>query len=149
MKAEHTPGPWRVAYLDCNGQSVVMSEHIEIATCWHHSVGSIEKEMHANARLIAAAPDLLKALQDLIDSHWPHDSHAVEFDGIEFVVWPAGGAGRKWSAYSTHEGLMWFEKFESEAEARAACMKLLSGVMPEHPVSKAMSAIAKAIGESQ
>ena len=174
MKAEHTPGPWRVAYLDCNRQSVVMGEHIEIATCWHHSVGSIEKEMHANARLIAAAPDLLKALQDLIDSHWLHDSHAVEFDGtvmfgpyydfsgidgylrsefrddgIEFVVWPAGGAGRKWSAYSTHEGLMWFEKFESEAEARAVCMRLLSGVMPEHPVSKAMSAIAKAIGESQ
>ena len=62
MKAEHTPGPWRVAYLDCNRQSVVMGEHIEIATCWHHSVGSIEKEMHANARLIAAAPDLLEAL---------------------------------------------------------------------------------------
>jgi len=62
MKTKHTPGPWRVAYLDRNRQSVVMSEHIEIATCWHHSVGSIEKEMHANARLIAAAPDLLEAL---------------------------------------------------------------------------------------
>lgn len=49
MKAKHTPGPWRVGYLDCNGQSVVMGEHIEIATCWHHSVGSIEKEMHAKA----------------------------------------------------------------------------------------------------
>lgn len=62
MKAEYTPGPWRVAYLDCNRQSVVMGEHIEIATCWHHSVGSIEKEMHANASLVAAAPDLLEAL---------------------------------------------------------------------------------------
>ena len=69
MKAEHTPGPWRVAYLDCNRQSVVMGEHIEIATCWHHSVGSIEKEMHANARLIAAAPDLLEALRVLLSLH--------------------------------------------------------------------------------
>lgn len=61
--AKHTPGPWEVSYLDKNGQSVVKAEHIEICTCWHHSVGAIEKEMHANARLIAAAPDMLTALQ--------------------------------------------------------------------------------------
>ena len=60
---KHTPGPWEVAYLDKNGQSVVKAEHIEVCTCWHHCVGSIEKEMHANARLIAAAPDMLAALQ--------------------------------------------------------------------------------------
>lgn len=113
--------------------------------------------------------DLLGALRDLIDSHWLHDSHAVEFDGtvmfsphydfsgidgyrrsefrddgIEFVVWPAGGAGRKWSAYSTYEGSMWFEKFDSEAEARAVCMKLLADVMPDHSVSRALAAIARA-----
>ena len=165
MKAKHTPGPWKVS------MNQIKSNYDTVAQVFTHLV---QGRNEANARLIASAPDLLKALQDLIDSHWLHDSHAVEFDGtvmfgpyydfsgidgylrsefrddgIEFVVWPAGGAGRKWSAYSTHEGLMWFEKFESEAEARAACMKLLSGVMPEHPVSKAMSAIAKAIGESQ
>lgn len=60
--AKHTPGPWEVAYLDRNGQSVVKAAHIEIATCWHHCVGSIEQEMHANACLIAAAPDMLWAL---------------------------------------------------------------------------------------
>lgn len=64
QKAGHTPGPWGVAYLDSNGQAVVKAEHIEIATCWHHCVESIEKEMHANARLIAAAPDLLEALRE-------------------------------------------------------------------------------------
>ena len=64
--AGHTPGPWSVAYLDDNGQSVVKGEHTEIATCWHHCVGSIEAQMHANARLIAAAPDLLAALQGAI-----------------------------------------------------------------------------------
>jgi len=59
----HTPGPWEVAYLDHNGQRVVRAEHIEVCTCWHHSVGSIEKEMEANARLIAAAPEILAALK--------------------------------------------------------------------------------------
>ena len=60
----HTPGPWAASYLDSNGQLVVKGKHIEICTCWHHCVGSIEEEMHANARLIAAAPDMLAALQE-------------------------------------------------------------------------------------
>jgi hypothetical protein len=62
----HTPGPWCVGDLDQHGQRIVRQEHIEIATCWHHSVGSIEQEMEANARLIAAAPDLLAALSELL-----------------------------------------------------------------------------------
>ena len=60
--AKHTPGPWRVDYLDRNGQAVVSGEHTEVATCWHHCVGALEKEMRANAPLIAAAPDLLATL---------------------------------------------------------------------------------------
>lgn len=69
----HTPGPWDVAYLDGNGQSVVKAEHTEVCTCWHHCVGAIEKEMHANARLIASAPDLLEAVRDLL-GHFPTDT---------------------------------------------------------------------------
>lgn len=64
--AGFTAGPWRVAYDDRNGQAVVSSEHTEIATCWHHSVGSIEKQMRHNAHLIAAAPDLLAALSNFV-----------------------------------------------------------------------------------
>ena len=67
MNAQHTLGQWSVDYLDLNSQRVVMGEHFEICTCWHHSVGSIEKEMEANARLISAAPDLLEALNAIID----------------------------------------------------------------------------------
>ena len=63
---KHTPGPWEVGCLDHAGQRIVRGEHIEICTCWHHSVGSIEKEMEANARLIAAAPDMLRALETLV-----------------------------------------------------------------------------------
>lgn len=61
----HTPGPWKLYPDDENGQAVVGGQHTEIATCWHHCLGSIEKQMRANARLIAAAPDLLNALENL------------------------------------------------------------------------------------
>ena len=57
-----TPGPWEADDLDSAGQRIVKGEHIEICTCWHHCVGSIEKEMEANARLISAAPDMHGAL---------------------------------------------------------------------------------------
>ena len=62
-ETKHTPGPWVVAEGDSNGQAVVRNADIEIATCWHHCVDGIEREMRANARLIAAAPELLVALE--------------------------------------------------------------------------------------
>lgn len=62
---KHTPGPWRVSGTDDHGQAIVRGDHIEIATCWHHSVGAIEQEMHANAKLIAAAPRLAEALKEI------------------------------------------------------------------------------------
>lgn len=64
--AGFTPGPWRVIDPDKNGQPVVSAADHEVATCWHHCVGSIEKEAHANALLIAAAPDLYEALRGLM-----------------------------------------------------------------------------------
>lgn len=63
---KHTLGPWFVAEDDSNGQAVVRNADIEVCTCWHHCVGSIEKEMRANARLIAAAPSLLEACREII-----------------------------------------------------------------------------------
>lgn len=59
----HTPGPWEIGVLDKNAQRIVRAEHIEICTCWHHCVTSIAVEMEANARLIAAAPELVEALK--------------------------------------------------------------------------------------
>lgn len=60
--SDFSKGPWFVGELDKNGQVIVRNADIEIATCWHHCVGAIEKEMHANARIMAASPELLKAL---------------------------------------------------------------------------------------
>jgi hypothetical protein len=69
-KSQHTPGPWA---LDGEGP--------ELATVWAPERPNIEitaparsrfnepsdDECAANARLIAAAPDLLTALRDLLD----------------------------------------------------------------------------------
>lgn len=63
----HSPLPWEVTYLDRNGQRVVRSEHIEICTCWHHSVGSIEREMEANAALIVRCVNSHAALVEALE----------------------------------------------------------------------------------
>ena len=70
MEAKHTPGPWTVAG-DVKGQE---------AWCpTRHIYASADREAHgsgcvatvassrANARLIAAAPAMLAALQDLVE----------------------------------------------------------------------------------
>jgi hypothetical protein len=96
---QSTPAPWRVAYLDRNGQRVVKGEHIEIATCWHHSVGAIEKEMEMNARLIAAAPDMLEALRAAEghleemrqDRKWHPIEHCPVLDQVRRAIAKAAG----------------------------------------------------------
>src|SRR5438046_2486779 len=62
-KVKHTSGPWTVGESDRNGQAIVRGPFYEIATCWHHCVKEIEQEMEANARLIAASPEMLSALE--------------------------------------------------------------------------------------
>ena len=71
---KHTPGPWFVGEDDHNGQAVVRAEHIEVATCWHHCVEGIEREMRCNARLIAAAPDMLAVLCEMFVDEGPIDT---------------------------------------------------------------------------
>ena len=76
MSAQHTPGPWRVSSvgLTNDGKRAVVSEDAGIAWAhpqtafkrgdgWQHECG----EREANARLIAAAPDLLAALEAMRD----------------------------------------------------------------------------------
>lgn len=118
--------------------------------------------------LIAEREALREALREAIDLAWIPDSHSVAFDStvmfgqsydfsgldgcrreefhgqVECIVWP----GKKWSAYCTHEGSMWFEKFDSAAEAKEECMRLLDSVLPDHPAMKARAALALTTGES-
>lgn len=62
---KHTPGPWIIEKRVNTFSFVINSDNPRkcIADSWDINTGPIETE--ANARLIAAAPELLEALKDL------------------------------------------------------------------------------------
>ncbi len=57
---KHTPGPWHV-----DAQYICRADGVAIADVWQSMEVSGE-DTEANARLIAAAPDLLTALEELL-----------------------------------------------------------------------------------
>lgn len=75
MNTKHTPGPWNTVILNGDRIAVVAHDSSDVATLTHAS--------HADARLIAAAPELLAALEALLnrpgplfhlvedERHWP------------------------------------------------------------------------------
>lgn len=78
MKTKFTPGPWFVTgsglgrYVDANVRAGVLQE---VAWC---GATEVSEQMEANARLIAAAPELLAALKTAAEviGH-PDDSFSV------------------------------------------------------------------------
>ena len=73
MTTKHTPGPWHIA----NGVQI-RSNRDQIAKIWMMRDG----EGRENARLIAAAPDLLEALIELADcgaEAWGEDRPCVKW----------------------------------------------------------------------
>ena len=83
MSTQHTPGPWAVGSK---------SGHIETANAWRMSIaicynkdskadGVSKEEFEANARLIAAAPELLEALNT-----WLKQYSAEEYEDCPEVV---------------------------------------------------------------
>ncbi len=71
MKNEHTPSPW-IARIDNYGIDVVTDNDKSFGiVCFgtHSQLADAEyplKEAEANAKLIAAAPELLEALQEIL-----------------------------------------------------------------------------------
>lgn len=77
MKSNHTPGPWGIRSLQSEGHDIGYTDDLQIATapdsdgfgvpvamvCYN---GKDQRE--ANARLIAAAPDLLAVAIELEES---------------------------------------------------------------------------------
>jgi len=71
--AKHTPGPWHVRTLDCSLGTIDASNDNSVAQAFEVSVDDRRAGHHerkANALLIAAAPELLEALQELVDSEY-------------------------------------------------------------------------------
>lgn len=78
-KSGHTPGPWRQEYDGsiCMGRAVVLP----LRNCAPD--GAPLSEFHANAALIAAAPDLLQAVRDLYAELLEHAAcRNPEIDGL-------------------------------------------------------------------
>jgi len=61
-RQEHTPGPWGTS----GGKGVYAESGREIIFCAHNTRSGSTEEKEANARLIAAAPELLAACQRLL-----------------------------------------------------------------------------------
>ena len=96
MSAKHTPGPWMPG-CKSHGAScrhpAIMSDDGQVAiAAWQGS----EAATDANARLIAAAPELLKALQALTHSldyaDLLHDDQRKAFKHARDAIAKAGGA---------------------------------------------------------
>ncbi len=69
MKMKHTPGPWTANLAPQGGFDIEkdpndLGRYMVLAT--RNADEARAEEMHANARLIAAAPDLLEALRDMV-----------------------------------------------------------------------------------
>lgn len=64
--SKHTPGPW-VADIKADGSTEVWSADYSMFIAKRHQMNDRD-EAKANAALIAAAPDLLEALERLVDA---------------------------------------------------------------------------------
>lgn len=85
MKASHTPGPWHLGLRQAE-QIVYNAAGWAVANATvYHGKQDVE-ECKANARLIAAAPDLLAALEGIFENcamvhkHWGEGSNAKGAD---------------------------------------------------------------------
>ena len=71
-KAQHTPGPWRLRHNGIHdGDRTVTSNTRDIADL--DGGCNDDTEIYANARLIAAAPELLAALTELLADRYLAD----------------------------------------------------------------------------
>ncbi len=88
--AEHTPGPWT---LGAQYPDEIHAAQGQIAEAlggrW---VGSspyeyeVPAEVAANARLIAAAPEMLEALQDVVNYFWGTEAPVLKEGDVESFV---------------------------------------------------------------
>lgn len=137
----HTPGPWHATLHQVGDEN-----NVRVADCY-----SLEKghdTARANARLIAAAPDLLAALveieQHAYDDDTPQEDILADFDRMRGIardaIAKARGAEGEWSELARLRAL--------NAELVAALEALLLLADPcESAVGIARAAIAKARGE--
>jgi len=69
--SEHTPGPWEIhPQFDSCYRDISAPNHIALArVVWRFEEEDRSPSCEANAHLIAAAPELLEALENLLKVH--------------------------------------------------------------------------------
>ena len=82
MNNKHTAGEWTI---ESKGNLPKFIWGKDATICEIHDPYSGE-EMEANAKLIAAAPDMLNALEYVINWHRQHDSGEGELFGLDYVT---------------------------------------------------------------
>ena len=105
---EHTPGPWSIdqeatldelfaiigvkncqANIECEGPSFYPENYAsekDFDKEWDREQQKLIDECNANARLIAAAPELLAACEYVVQYHRDHDSGEGELFGLDLVT---------------------------------------------------------------
>ncbi len=93
METKHTKGEWK---YDSESGLVYVQISEERSKCIANITGDTEikdclfiadfNQTEANARLIAAAPEMLEALDYVIKWHREHDSGEGELFGLDFVT---------------------------------------------------------------
>lgn len=69
MNTTHTPGPWIVARIIPQDRDFIRQVKAEDGpVCFVHDLSDCQQEAKANARLIAAAPDLLAACKRMSEA---------------------------------------------------------------------------------
>ena len=88
MKLKHTPGPWRAkrfSVIKSNGYKITQNRPAGAAPeAWEE----IDKTYEANARLIAAAPEMLEALIEayIHNNHWGSANYHRFSEDLEFKM---------------------------------------------------------------
>ena len=84
MTTQHTPGPWRIVMSAGNFDSRVNAYQVKYGRagtplCIVDGAGNSSMHNEANARLIAASPDLLAELKDalrVLENVWPPETRS-------------------------------------------------------------------------
>ena len=84
MKTQHTLGPWAIVERDApRGTLMIESQHGLVAVMESSKTRPVTYEKaESNARLIAAAPDLLEALQLFVAHSDPHCAITRHVDNV-------------------------------------------------------------------
>ena len=93
MLNTHTPGPWAIEAAP-NGYTYIRAEHrAEIALVGSENMLADDSSAASNAMLIAAAPDLLEALRDLVEAvEDPEASSLMRLNAARDAIAKATGA---------------------------------------------------------